>query len=212
MSAEVASGHRRASRRSGRKPAPLRRARFCCRRIHVADAMFAPVATRFQTYAVALPRVSQAVCRTGCCGIARDAGLVRSRRAPRPNSCRNTSRRLKRMKIYAVGGSVRDELLGLPVERSRLRRGRRHARGNGQAGLQAGRQGFPGVPASRDPRGIRARAHRAQDRARLSRLRVPRRARRHARRGPCAARSDHQRDRAGRSRQRSSIRSAARPT
>ena len=35
-------------------------------------------------------------------------------------------------------------------------------------GFKPGGRGFPGVPASRDARGIRARAHRAQDRARAT--------------------------------------------
>ena len=47
-----------------------------------------------------------------------------------------------------------------------------HAGGFAAPRLQAGRQGFPGVPASANPRGIRAGAHRTQDRPRLSRFRL----------------------------------------
>ena len=85
----------------------------------------------------------------------------------------------------------------LAHQRPRLRGGRRHARGHAGGRLQAGRQGFSRVPASGDARGVCAGAHRAQDGARLPWLRLPRRARRHARRRPGAARFDHQRDCAG---------------
>ncbi len=56
---------------------------------------------------------------------------------------------------------------------------------------------FPGVPASGHARGVRARAHRAQARPRLSRLRVLRVAGRDARGGPRAPRPHDQRDGAG---------------
>ena len=50
-------------------------------------------------------------------------------------------------------------------QRPRLgRRRRRRRRSCVAAGYQAGRRGLPGVPASRDARGARPRAHRAQDR------------------------------------------------
>ena len=37
------------------------------------------------------------------------------RQRPRPKCCRNSSASASRMKIYTVGGAVRDQLLGLPV-------------------------------------------------------------------------------------------------
>ena len=51
------------------------------------------------------------------------------------------------MKVYRVGGSVRDELLGRTGRRSRFRRRRRHARTDDGRGLPAGRQRLSGVPA-----------------------------------------------------------------
>ena len=77
--------------------------------------------------------------------------------------------------------------------------------------IPPGRPRFSGVPASGNARGIRARAHRAQARPRLSRLRVLRVARRHARRGPRAARPDDQRDGARRRRRAHRSATAARP-
>ena len=47
------------------------------------------------------------------------------------------------MKIYSVGGAVRDELLGLPVQGPRLRRRRRHARGDGAPGYKPVGKDFP---------------------------------------------------------------------
>ena len=97
------------------------------------------------------------------------------------------------------GGAVRDALLGLPVKdrdwvvvgstpEEMLARG------------PPGRPRFSGLPASAHQRGICARAHRAQVGPRLHRLRLPRLARGHARRGPAAPRPHHQRDRARRGR------------
>ena len=104
------------------------------------------------------------------------------------------------VRVYRVGGSVRDELLGRPdADRDFVVVGATPEI-DARVRLPAGRPRFSGVPASRDARGIRARAHRAQARPRLSRLRVLRVARRHARRGPAAARPDHQRDGARRRR------------
>ena len=98
------------------------------------------------------------------------------------------------VKIYRVGGSVRDELLGRRVvDRDWVVIGATPEILD-RLGLQAGRARLPGLPPSRYGRGVRARAHRAQARARLSRLRVLRVARRHARRGPRAPRPDDQRD------------------
>ena len=54
------------------------------------------------------------------------------------------------MKVYRVGGSVRDELLGRAGRRSRLRRRRRDARGDDRAGVSSGRQGLPGLSAPAD--------------------------------------------------------------
>jgi tRNA nucleotidyltransferase (CCA-adding enzyme) len=85
------------------------------------------------------------------------------------------------MKVYVVGGAVRDELLGLPVQDHDWVVVGATPEDMLAAGLPPGRQGFPGVPASRHAGGIRAGAHRAQDRAGLPRLRVPYLARRHAR-------------------------------
>ena len=59
--------------------------------------------------------------------------------------------------------------------------------GDARARLQAGRPRLPGVPASADRRGIRAGAHRAQIRARLSRLRRRCRSGGDAGGGPAAA-------------------------
>ena len=78
--------------------------------------------------------------------------------------------------------------------RPRLGRRRRDARDAAGVGLPAGRPRLPGVPAPGDARGVRARAHRAQARPRLPRLRVLRLARRHARGRPRAARPHDQRD------------------
>src|ERR1700730_1562834 len=55
---------------------------------------------------------------------------------------------------------------------SRLRRGRRDARADDRAGLSAGREGLPGIPAPGYAGGVRARAHRAQDGGGLSALPV----------------------------------------
>ena len=84
--------------------------------------------------------------------------------------------------------------------RPRLGRRRRDARDADRVGLPAGRPRFSRLPASRDARGVRARAHRAQARARLSRLRVLRLARRDARTGSRAPRPHDQRDGARRGR------------
>ena len=79
-------------------------------------------------------------------------------------------------------------LLGLPGRRSRLgrRRRRRPSECSPLGYLPVGKR-LPGLPASRDARGIRARAHRAQDRPRLSRLRRSTPTRRHARGRPAPA-------------------------
>ena len=45
--------------------------------------------------------------------------------------------RYVRVKAYVVGGAVRDELLGLPVQDQRLRSRRRDARGDGRAGASS---------------------------------------------------------------------------
>ena len=104
------------------------------------------------------------------------------------------------MKVYLVGGAVRDELLGRPVaERDWVVVGAT-PREMLDARLPPGRPRFPGVPAPGHPRGARARAHRAQDRSRLSRLRAALLARRHARRRPAPPRPHHQRDGARRRR------------
>ena len=63
------------------------------------------------------------------------------------------------VRIYRVGGSVRDELLGRPGRRPRLRRRRRDAGDDARVGLPAGRPRLSGVPASRDAaRNTRSRA------------------------------------------------------
>ena len=109
------------------------------------------------------------------------------------------------MKVYLVGGAVRDELLGRPVgERDWVVVGATPQQML-DARLPPGRPRFPGVPAPGDRRGVRARAHRAQDRARLSRLRAAFLARRHARGRPDAPRPHDQRDGARRRRRRWSI-------
>jgi tRNA nucleotidyltransferase (CCA-adding enzyme) len=95
------------------------------------------------------------------------------------------------MKSYLVGGSVRDELLGLPVQD-------RDYVVVGADPDEMAKKGFRPVGADfpvflhpetheeyalarTDARGIRARAHRAQDSPRLQGLRLPRRSQRHAR-------------------------------
>ena len=88
----------------------------------------------------------------------------------------------------------------------------RHAGGADAAQFSRGRPRFPGVPASGHPRGIRARAPRAQDRARLSRIQRRIRARGDARGGSRAPRFDHQRHGAvGRRSAHRSVRRQARP-
>jgi tRNA nucleotidyltransferase (CCA-adding enzyme) len=113
------------------------------------------------------------------------------------------------MRIYAVGGCVRDQLLGAPVaDRDWVVVGATPGEMLAAGFRPVGRD-FPGLPAPADARGIRAGAHRAQDRTRLPRLRLPRRARRHARAGSGAARPDDQRDGARRGGRARSIPSAA---
>jgi hypothetical protein len=75
------------------------------------------------------------------------------------------------MKTYVVGGAVRDELLGLPVkDRDWVVVGATPQEMLAQGFLQVGRD-FPVFLHPQTPRGIRAGAHRAQDRAGLHRLR-----------------------------------------
>ena len=75
------------------------------------------------------------------------------------------------MKIYLVGGAVRDELLGLPVrERDWVVVGARPEELLAQGFKPVGKD-FPVFLHPQTERGIRARAHRAQDRPGLSRLR-----------------------------------------
>ena len=69
------------------------------------------------------------------------------------------------VKIFRVGGSVRDELLGPRGRRPGLGRRRRDARRAGRLRISAGRPRFPGVPRSRDAGRVRARSHGAQDTA-----------------------------------------------
>lgn len=78
------------------------------------------------------------------------------------------------MRIYTVGGAVRDALLGLPVQDRDYvvvgaTPGELLARG-----FKPGRQGFSGFPAPQDARRIRTGAHRAKIRQRLRRLHLPR--------------------------------------
>ena len=77
---------------------------------------------------------------------------------------------MRTMQVYLVGGAVRDRLLGLPVgERDWVVVGATPEELERQ-GYQSRRPRIPGVPASADARGVRARAPRAQGRARLPRL------------------------------------------
>ena len=111
-----------------------------------------------------------------------------------------------------VGGAVRDELLGLPVsDRDWVVVGATPERCSRRGFMPVGKD-FPGVPASGDARGIRARAHRAQERPRLSRLRSSTPHPTSRSRRTCAARPHDQRDGARRGRRARSIRSAARTT
>ena len=82
---------------------------------------------------------------------------------------------------------------GAPGRRPGLGRHRRDAGDPHRFGLQARRPRLPGLSPSRHRRGICAGPHRAQARPRISRLRVLRLARRHARRGSRPPRSDDQR-------------------
>ena len=96
---------------------------------------------------------------------------------------------------YLVGGAVRDALLGRAVQRPRLGGGRRHAAGRCSTPASArSARDFPVFLHPHTQRGIRAGAHRAQDRARLPRLRRPCRPVGHAGAGPVAPRPDDQRD------------------
>ena len=97
-------------------------------------------------------------------------------------------------------------------ERPRLGGRGRHPAADARRRLSAGRQGLPGLPASGDARGGGARPHRAQDRTRLSRLRLPRRTRRDARARPAAPRPDDQCDGAAARRHDRRSRSAASAT
>jgi tRNA nucleotidyltransferase (CCA-adding enzyme) len=113
------------------------------------------------------------------------------------------------MRTYVVGGAVRDELLGLPVkDHDHVVVGATPDDMLAQGFRPVGKD-FPVFLHPETQRGIRAGAHRAQDRARLPRLRVPRLARRHAGARPGAARPDHQRD--GARRRRHAGRSVRRP-
>jgi tRNA nucleotidyltransferase/poly(A) polymerase len=100
------------------------------------------------------------------------------------------------MKVYEVGGAVRDELLGLPVKDRDWVVVGATADEMIERGYKPVGKGFPGFPAPGNSRGIRARANRAQNRPRLSRVSIPRGARRDARGRPAAPRSHDQRDRA----------------
>ena len=186
-------------------------ARSCSAAFTIADAYFAPV-VHAHPHLRAAGRRGGRRATSNASWRCRRCGVVRSRRpAPSTTSCPRTS---PTAQALTPAGAARPLRYACPCTRtssaarcatparpagegSRLGRRRRHARGACARRLPAGRQGLPGLPASRDARGIRAGPHRAQDRARLSRLRVPRRARRHAGGRPGAARPDHQRDRAG---------------
>ena len=82
-------------------------------------------------------------------GVARAPGVGLGRRG-RERSHRRV-RAAAWVKIYRVGGSVRDELLGLPVKDHDYVVVGSDARADGAAGIPPGRQGFPGVPASSRP-------------------------------------------------------------
>ena len=97
------------------------------------------------------------------------------------------------MEVYLVGGAVRDELLGRAVkERDWVVVGATAEDMQRQGMQQVGRD-FPVFLHPRDPRGVRARAHRAQDRSRLSRIQHRRLTGRNPRTGSRAPRPDHQR-------------------
>ena len=79
------------------------------------------------------------------------------------------------MKTYLVGGAVRDRLLGLDGgDRDYVVVGATPEQMLAPGYRPVGKD-FPVFLHPRDRRGIRAGAHRAQDRARLPRLRLPRR-------------------------------------
>ena len=110
------------------------------------------------------------------------------------------------MKIYEVGGAVRDALLGLPVkERDWVVVGRVGRRAAAHGFKRVGKD-FPVFLHPDDRRGIRARAHRAQGRAGLHGVRVRHLDDRDARAGSRTARPHDQRHRAhGRRRDRRSL-------
>ena len=184
---------------------------FLFGRFSAADAMFAPVVMRFATYGVACGSVAARYCEAvkaapGVRALGRGRASTRRNSWPRGRTLRGAAAALRRgrrvapMKIYAVGGSVRDELLGRPVtDRDWVVVGatpaEMAARGFRAVGIR-----FPGVPAPRDARGVRARPHRAQDRAGLQGLRLPRLSRGDSRGGPAPARPHHQCHRARRGR------------
>jgi tRNA nucleotidyltransferase (CCA-adding enzyme) len=104
------------------------------------------------------------------------------------------------MKTYRVGGSVRDELLGLPGAGPRLCRRRRRSRGDDPPGLQARRRGLSRLPPSRTHAEYALARTERKTGPGLQGIRVPCRARRDARGGPAAARPHDQRDGARRGR------------
>ena len=104
------------------------------------------------------------------------------------------------LQAYVVGGAVRDQLLGRPVQRPRLGGGGRHAAADARCRLPPGRARLPGLPAPADERGIRAGAHRAQVGAGLPRLHGACRPVGDAGAGPVAPRPDDQRHGAARRR------------
>ena len=74
------------------------------------------------------------------------------------------------MKVYRVGGSVRDELLGLPVTDHDYVVVGSNAEEMVRLGFRPVGKDFPVFLHPGDPRGVCARPHRAQDRARLQGL------------------------------------------
>jgi glutathione S-transferase len=220
----LAAGRRRAGvarpARRARRPGPpgghVERAADAARRadalrflFSIADAYFAPVVMRIRTYALPVPAPVAAYIERLCAlpGVKawvdgawrkRTSWTSRNRTAwalRRPSPQLPSNPPIHCGDADLSGGRIGARRVAGPAGQGPgLGGGRRHARADERAGLPAGGQGFPGLPASADPRGVRAGAHRAQDRARLQGLRRPHLARGDAGRRPGAARFDYQFD------------------
>ena len=208
----------RASTRCGRERSRRSGGPFLFGGFSIADAYFAPVCSRCAPTALPVRRAATAGlrrphaarcrrCRPGMRDGAGRARLPRSRtsrtasgalRARRGAALRPLHWPMKRYRRRRRGARRPARPAG---RRSRLgrRRRRRRASCSRRAITPVGAR-LPGLPASADARGVRARAHRAQDRRPATAASRSTPTRRHARGGPAAPRPDDQRDGAGRGR------------